>query len=526
MITGDENSSYCQPLETYSQDKSHYKNYHIVVNNTGDYIFINECHHDTDLISEYMIHCSGNRTWVRDRIVYTSPTAPESSGKSNLTNPCLNPDHSQRLTLCFNRNELQSCSGGSELTEIEISALLLALVCCVSIGVIIAMVVCVLRLRRARNVDHSFRTASGVDRLIKHLYKHKIPMAIATGGSVKVINSYCGHLMSYFDKYMTHYVFGDDEEFPNKPAPDVYHVCAKRFASPPESPHNCVVFEDSLTGITGAVASDDPDVRHNKPLPDIYDVCAKRFASPPESPHNCVVFEDSLTGITGAVASATHVIFDLSGTLVDLYDNFILAIDIVARTFDKQYVCHNKNVLRDMSTMPEFMADTCKSLDLKVPSDEFMSLVYKELGPSPAKLAPGVNRLVKHLYKHNIPMAIATNGSKKSSVAGVGQLMSYFDKYMKHYVFGDDEEFPNKPAPDIYHVCAKRFASPPESPHNCVVFEDSLTGITGAVASGMTTVLINDTIDSTFDAIVGKVTAITKSFNEFRPESVGLPAYD
>ena len=44
--------------------------------------------------------------------------------------------------------------------------------------------------------------------------------------------------------------------------------------------------------------------------------------------------------------------------------------------------------------------------------------------------------------------------------------------------------------------------------NSCVVFEDSLIGITGAVASGMKTVLINDTIDrksSVFKAIVDKI---------------------
>ena len=63
---------------------------------------------------------------------------------------------------------------------------------------------------------------------------------------------------------------------------------------------------------------------------------------------------------------------------------------------------------------------------------------------------------------------------------------------------------------------------------SCVVFEDSLIGITGAVASGMKTVLINDTIDkesSQFKAIVDKITVIVDSFEDFRPETVGLPPY-
>ncbi|CAG2104269.1 unnamed protein product, partial [Medioppia subpectinata] len=127
------------------------------------------------------------------------------------------------------------------------------------------------------------------------------------------------------------------------------------------------------------------------------------------------------------------------------------------------------------------------SLDLKAPLAEFMAMFYKEFSAKPVVLTPGIDRLIRHLYQHNIPMAIATNGSTKILYSSCGHLMPFIDKYMTHYVCGEDDPDVrhNKPAPDIYHVCAKRFASPPESPHNCVVFEDSLTGITGAVASGM-----------------------------------------
>ncbi|CAG2104270.1 unnamed protein product [Medioppia subpectinata] len=212
-----------------------------------------------------------------------------------------------------------------------------------------------------------------------------------------------------------------------------------------------------------------------------------------------------------AINTATHVIFDLGGTL---------ALDVSARYYGKQYIRHDKNKLRDVDNVPEFLVKICDSLDLKAPLAEFMAMVYKELSANPVELIPGVDQLIRHLYQHNIPMAIATNGSTKIFSSCVGHLMPYFDEYFTHYVCGEDDPDVrhNKPAPDIYQVCAKRFASPPESPHNCVVFEDSLTGITGAVASGMTTVLINDTIDSTFDAIMGKVTAICKNVIYCGPE--------
>ena len=84
----------------------------------------------------------------------------------------------------------------------------------------------------------------------------------------------------------------------------------------------------------------------------------------------------------------------------------------------------------------------------------------------------------------------------------------------------------NKPAPDIYLVCANTFNDPPKSMQNCVVFEDSLTGIEGAIASGMKTVLINDQIDSDFNEVIHKITSVVNSFEDFIPESVGLPPYE
>ena len=106
---------------------------------------------------------------------------------------------------------------------------------------------------------------------------------------------------------------------------------------------------------------------------------------------------------------------------------------------------------------------------------------------------------------------------------------SFNESLFSHVVCGGDdpEVVNNKPSPDIYLVCAKRFPTPPKSLDSCVIFEDSLTGITGAVASGMKTVLINDmTFGTQFSEVSHQITQICDDFNHFRPESVGLPPYD
>ncbi len=145
------------------------------------------------------------------------------------------------------------------------------------------------------------------------------------------------------------------------------------------------------------------------------------------------------------------------------------------------------------------------------------------------QLIPGVDRLIKHLNKNNIPIAIATGNSKRHFDKIYQKFGNYFEDglYFSHTVCGwDDLEVVNKkPHPDVYHVCAKRFLSPPNDNKNVLIIEDSITGIEGAIASGMQTVLVKDIRIEIIDEKIDEISAIFNSFDEFKPEIFGLPAY-
>jgi beta-phosphoglucomutase family hydrolase len=112
---------------------------------------------------------------------------------------------------------------------------------------------------------------------------------------------------------------------------------------------------------------------------------------------------------------------------------------------------------------------------------EVMGPVLKE------HLVPG---LVAFLERHNsVPMGVATNAEPANAdfvldTAGVRQ-------YFRAVVDGDDVSRP-KPDPEIYLRAAELLGLPPA---NCIVFEDSLTGVEAARAACSRVVALKTTHD-------------------------------
>lgn len=83
---------------------------------------------------------------------------------------------------------------------------------------------------------------AGVEKLVQHLYEHKIPMAIATGSDRKGFELKISKHKDFFSKYFAHYVLAGDD--PNvkrgKPFPDVFIEAMKKFG-PNIKPENVLV---------------------------------------------------------------------------------------------------------------------------------------------------------------------------------------------------------------------------------------------------------------------------------------------
>jgi HAD superfamily hydrolase (TIGR01509 family) len=90
---------------------------------------------------------------------------------------------------------------------------------------------------------------------------------------------------------------------------------------------------------------------------------------------------------------------------------------------------------------------------------------------------PGVKKALEGI---DLPLAVASNSlrhSVESSVARAGLT----ERVAGHIFSADMVEHP-KPAPDVYLLAARTMGVPPE---NCLVIEDSATGVRAALAAGM-----------------------------------------
>jgi pseudouridine 5'-phosphatase len=111
---------------------------------------------------------------------------------------------------------------------------------------------------------------------------------------------------------------------------------------------------------------------------------------------------------------ATHVIFDLDGTLLDtepIYEK--LYADLIER--------HGQTIppalmLKFRGAPAEFALQLLiNELGLRVSLDE-LHREYRELQLdrlASTKLMRGAERIIKHFHKHNVPMAIATASRPK-----------------------------------------------------------------------------------------------------------------
>jgi HAD superfamily hydrolase (TIGR01509 family) len=138
----------------------------------------------------------------------------------------------------------------------------------------------------------------------------------------------------------------------------------------------------------------------------------------------------------------------------------------------------------------QIIAELNKLNDLEMPVEALAvrkENLYFDLLPD-LKPVPEVLEIIQ-AEQGRIPFAVVSGSTRESIIKSLS-MVGLLDRFT--VIVGSEDYERSKPAPDVFLAGASRLGVPPEK---CLVFEDGLIGIEGAIAAGMATVRVPNPLE-------------------------------
>lgn len=218
----------------------------------------------------------------------------------------------------------------------------------------------------------------------------------------------------------------------------------------------------------------------------------------------------------------THLIYDLDGLLLDTEPIHAKVNHLMAARYGKTFnlSIHAKIIGRTAEDSARIIIEM---LDLPLTVSEYLKqrdAIIFDLYPT-SRPMPGAVELTQHFHRHGIPQAIATSSARIRFSSKTTHHQGWLQLF-HCIVLGDDPDIEQgKPAPDSFLVTAKRLGTTPD---HCLVFEDSIAGVTAAKRAGMAVVAVP--APNISKILFQEADDILESLTEFNPERWHLPPFE
>ncbi|MUU78743.1 beta-phosphoglucomutase [Winogradskyella endarachnes] len=177
-------------------------------------------------------------------------------------------------------------------------------------------------------------------------------------------------------------------------------------------------------------------------------------------------------------------IFDLDGVIVDTAKYHFLAWQQLAKSLDIEFTEEENEQLKGVSrvrSLEKILAWGNKTISQELFDDLMAKKNEEYLGyiaeMDDREMLPDVPRVLNFLKAHKQPISLGSASKNARTILERINIMSDFDAI----VDGNDVT-KAKPDPEVFLIAAKELHM---SPEDCIVFEDSVAGVTAANTANM-----------------------------------------